>query len=344
MFLLCLSNFPISKKYDAHILQTAYFAQPLQQETLKSISSTRMASTIRTITQFIAYTYSKVPRDIQIHCSIYWCLITILDDEINNDPNSKMGSFCQNLIQGKEQQHPFWILMKEHLPRLLDHYGNFSSFNTFRATIDYFEGCWIEQHNFHGYPNSKSDYPFMLRRFGSLGGAVGGTLFPGREFDDQKLFKEFSSLMAQMDGPVAFVNDLLSFFKEFNNEEYDNVGEEVNFVSCIHTAHGLTLEQALERVSGLAIDSCVKLFAVFEDKDPKFRATIHAFIHGYITWHFVDLRYRLREVYENVNSGRFAEDSVKEKFCKYYEKAFKTGWVDLDLWALPERRGKILRL
>lgn len=319
-------------KHNTYQLQAAYFAQPLQQETLKSINSVRQASTIRIITQFTVCTYSKVPRDLQIQCSIYWCLITFLDDEVNNDPNSKMGSFCQDLMLGKELHHPFWILMKEHLPRLMDNYGNYCSYNLFRATIDYFQSCWIEQHNFQGYPNSHSDYPFMLRRLGSLGGAVMGTLFSAREFDDQKLFKEFSSLLAQLDGPIAYVNDLLSFFKEFNNEEYDNVGDEPNLVSCLHMAHGCTLEEALERVTGLAIDSCVKLFSVIEHMDAEIRIIVQAFVHGFVTWHFVEMRYRFREVYEIVDIDQLSDDAAKAKFCLYYEKALKAGWVDLDKW------------
>lgn len=306
-----------------HSKTAEYFTLPLPRETLKSVDPARIAAVTRTISHFIVYCWSKIPRDVQVDISIYLSIINVLDDEINADPNAQMVSFWGDLLTGKQQKHPFWLLMNAHLPRLLDHYGNFCAFNIMRCTFDYFEGCWIEQHNFQGYPGSDC-YPLFLRRLNCLGGAVGGTIFPASEFDDQKLFKEFSCTMAQIDGPVAFVNDLFSYYKEFNQDE-------ANLVSNWRTVDGITHEQALERLTDQTIHACLRILEIFKDKDSKVLATIRTFIHGYVTWHFCDLRYRLREVYDSAGDG---PDGAK--FRQYFERALTVGWVDLHEWTLPQ--------
>lgn len=307
-----------------HSRTAAYFTQPLPRETLTRVDPARIAAVTRTISHFIVYCWSKVPRDVQVDISIYLSIINVLDDEINADPSSHMVSFWDDLIQGKQQKHPFWLLMNAHLPGFLNHYGSFCAFNIMRCTFDYFEGCWIEQHNFQGYPGSDC-FPLFLRRLNCLGGAVGGTIFPAAEFDDQKLFKEFACVMAQIDGPIAFVNDLFSFYKEFNQDE-------ANLVSSWCTVDGISLEQALERLTDNTIHSCIQILSIFKEKDPKVLATIRAFIHGYVTWHFCDLRYRLREI-----SGCADNGPVGAKFRQYFEKALSVGWVDLEEWTLPQK-------
>jgi len=105
----------------------------------------------------------------------------------------------------------------------------------------------------------------------------------------------------------------MSFFKDFNSE---NVGGEPNLVSCLRTAYGYTLEEALERVTGLAIDSWAKLFSVLGGMEPKIRGVIQGFIYGFVTWHFIELRYCFAEVYEGVRNGQLSDDPVKERFCE----------------------------
>ncbi|KAF2140917.1 uncharacterized protein K452DRAFT_272633 [Aplosporella prunicola CBS 121167] len=311
-----------------HSRTVAYFNQPLPRETLKGVNPARITAVSRTIPHFVVYCWSKVPKDVQVDISIFLAIINVLDDEINTDPNTVMSSFWGDLFQGKQQKHPFWVLMSEHLPRLLSHYGSFCSFNIMRCTFDYFEGCWIEQHNFQGYPGS-DNYPLFLRRLNCLGGAVAGTIFPAAEFDDQHLFKELACIMAQIDGPVAFVNDLFSFYKEFDLDE-------ANLVSNWCTVDGISIEHALDRLTDDTIQACVRILDIFKEKDPKVLATVRAFIHGYVTWHFCELRYRLREIYDNAGNG-----PVGAKFRQYFEKALDVGWVNLNEWVLPPKGHKL---
>ena len=303
----------------------AYFNEPLPRETLKLVDPRRIEAVTRTISHFIVYCWSRVPRDVQVDISIYLSIINVLDDEINADPSGYLESFWEDLLQGKKQKHPYWLLTNAHLPKLLRHYGTFCSWNIMRCTFDYFEGCWIEQHNFQGYSGSES-YPGFMRRLNCLGGAVAGTIFPAVEFDDRMLFKEFACVMSEIDGPVALVNDLFSYYKEFDLDE-------ANLVSNWCATEGITKTQALERLTEQCAQACTRILAIFKDKDPKVLDTIRCFIHGYVTWHICDLRYRLREVYEQ------ASGPDGQRFCEYYEQALSTGWIEPKEWAIsPEGR------
>ncbi|RHZ55174.1 uncharacterized protein CDV56_107648 [Aspergillus thermomutatus] len=305
-----------------HSKTAEYFAQPLPKAILRSVSPVRIAAVTRTISHFVVYCWSKVPRDVQVDISIYLSIINVLDDEINSDPSTQMASFWTDLIQGKRQTHPFWVLMNAHLPQLLTNYGSFCAFNIMRCTFDYFEGCWIEQHNFQGYPGSDC-FPMFLRRLNCLGGAVAGTIFPACDFDDRKHLKEIACVMSQMDGPVALINDLFSFYKEFDQDE-------ANLVSSWCVVDGITMDEALERLTDQTTNACVRILQLFKDRHPKILATLRGFIHGYVTWHFCDLRYRLRELYER---GDTSEASAR--FRRYFDTALSVGWVEIEEWTCP---------
>lgn len=306
-----------------HSKTAEYFTQPLPRAVLQHVEPKRIAAVARTISQFVIYCWTKVPRDAQVDVSIYLSIMAVLDDEINSDPSSRMVTFWTDLVQGKQQQHPFWVLLNAHLPQLLRHYDSFCAFNIMRCTIDYFQGNWIEQYNFQGYPGS-ADFPMFVRRLNCLGGAVGATFFPAKEFDERAIIKELSSVMAHMDGPVSFVNDLFSFYKEYDQGE-------PNLASNWCTVDGITMEQALERLTDEAIKVSVGLLRVFEDKDPAVYASLRVFIHGYVTWHCCDLRYRMREVYDR----RDEVGDAGAQFDQYFEKALSVGWVDPEDWICP---------
>lgn len=93
---------------------------------------------------------------------------------------------------------------------------------------------------------------------------------------------------------------------------------------------GLTLDQSLEKLTQNTLAVSERLMSVFADKDPRFVETLTRYMHGYVTWHLCDARYRMNEVYEQVG-----DDEVGLKFRRYYEDACKVGRVDPDKWAKP---------
>lgn len=312
---------------EVHSKTAEYFAQPLPRETLKDVHPARIATVCRTISSLVVYCWPYVPRDVQVDITIWQSVINVLDDEVSEDPSAHTATLLTDMLAGRPPSHPFWKLMQEHLPRLLAHFGSFCGLNIMRSTIEYFEGCWIEQHSFQGWRGADC-YPMFVRRLASLGGGVAGSLLPASSgFDDKALFKEISTVMAHFDDVVALPNDLFSFYKEFDQDE-------PNLVSNLCTVEAMTMEQALERLTDQAIHSCVRMLELLADKEAAVWKTIRGFIHGYVTWHFCELRYRMKEVYDAAAAPEVG--LAGKKFREYQEKAFSVGWVPLEKWSLSE--------
>lgn len=127
-------------------------------------------------------------------------------------------------------------------------------------------------------------------------------------------------MMAQIEGPETLINDLLSFYKE-------HAQNEVNLISSWCAVDGTTIKQGLERLTDETIYATVRILDILGDKDLEILDTVRAFIHGYVTWHFSEPRYRLREIYEKRDIGDMSEAMVK--FRHYLEKASSVGWVEL---------------
>ncbi|KAI9902301.1 hypothetical protein N3K66_001653 [Trichothecium roseum] len=313
----------IENLHYAYTKAVNHFAQPHVQEILKP-DPKKLQASLSTIVGMVVYGWVKVSKELMADLSIHYTYTLILDDS-EDDPYTNMLTYYDDLQSGREQKHPWWKLVNDHFPNVLRHFGPFCSLNLIRSTLDFFEGCWIEQYNFHGYHGSH-DYPGFLRRMNGLGHCVGASLWPKALYDEQKLFKEVTSAIAQMENWMVWVNDLMSFYKEF-----DDPRDQTSLVKNYCETEGITLDQALEKLTVDTLHSSEQMMAVFKSKDPFFFDTIECFMHGYVTWHLTDNRYRLREIYERTNS----ENPDHLKFRTFYEQAAKVGAIDLEEWAYP---------
>jgi trichodiene synthase len=158
-----------------------------------------------------------------------------------------------------------------------------------------------------------------------LGHCVGASLFPKSQFDEQTLFVEIVSVIAQMENWMVYVNDMMSYYKE-SMAERDQTSLVNNYVQC----EEITLNEALDKLTRDTIHCSEQMVAVFEGKDPQLVATLKAFVQGYVTWHLCDARYRLSELNE-----RGKNTPTGMKFREYQEKARKVGAVDAKKWAVP---------
>lgn len=192
-----------------------------------------------------------------------------------------------------------------------------------------FEGCWIEQYNTYGLRGSVN-FPGFLRRLNGLGHVVGGTLFPSREFDDrvQRQFEQIASVTAETEPYTTLANDLLSYFKEF-----DNSRDEVNLVRNWAYVEDMRIEDAFQRLADETILAGERCVSMVKDLDPGFKETVLGLVHGYVTWHLCDQRYRMADVYKLARSL----DSVEAaRFCEYYETTMRAWGFGIDDWAKTE--------
>lgn len=150
-------------------------------------------------------------------------------------------------------------------------------------------------------------------------------MFPSAQFNENKLFTEITSVIAQMENWMVFVNDLMSFYKEFD-EPRDQTSLVNNYVRC----DGTTLDEALGKLTRDCIVDSEQIVAVFKDKDPKLADTLFSFCQGYVTWHLCDPRYRLNELWD-----RAGNSPAGLKFRQYQQAGANVGAVDLKEWAYP---------
>ena len=158
-----------------------------------------------------------------------------------------------------------------------------------------------------------------------MGHCVGASLFPAVQFDEQALFIEITTAIAHIENLVIFINDLISFYKEF-----DDPRDQIGLVKNNCHVEGISLEQSLEKLTRDTIHCCEHIVGVFEGKDPAVVATLEAWVQGYMTWHLCDKRYRMNEVYEHSDNS-----PVGVKFRRYYEEARRVGSIDQGEWAEP---------
>lgn len=190
-----------------------------------------------------------------------------------------------------------------------------------------FQGCWIERHNFQGL-HGAHDYPQFLRRLNGLGQFVSASLFPSTPTQERELVVQITSAMPHLDHWEAWVNDVMSFYKEFECVDDQTILVR-NYVRCGSQA---SIEEGLDRVISDVIARTEILCSVFrdnEDMEPHVAATVEAFCQGYITWHLSEPRYRLRELGE-----RAGDSATAQKFREYLGVGSQAA-VDSEHWAYP---------
>lgn len=83
-------------------------------------------------------------------------------------------------------------------------------------------------------------------------------------FDEQNLFREITTAVDMMGKWIAWTNDLISFYKEF-----DDLHDETTLINNYCHVEQLTLREGLEKLGRNLVRLTEPIFAVFEDKDPR---------------------------------------------------------------------------
>ncbi|KAI1261748.1 Trichodiene synthase [Xylariaceae sp. FL1019] len=326
-----------------------HFAQPHVQK-LVDMHPKKTEAGLRTIACLVVYCWVNASKELMAALTIYFMYTLILDDS-ERDLGATMQTFFADLRAGREQKDPWLQLMGDHLPEVLQHYGPYCSLNIYRSTLDFFEGCWIEQQDFGGFEGS-TDYPEFLRRMNGLGHVVGASLFPAETFDEQTDFREITTALSMVENWMAWANDLVSYYKE-----RDDPKDTTTLVNNYSRVGGLTDEESLEKLTKNTLRVSSEIVDVFptssssdmedqtgavvkeggsidekEEKDPRVGETLTRFMHGYVTWHLCDPRYRIDEIYEQIKG---CDDETSRKFCRYFEQANKVGRVNPAKWASP---------
>ena len=150
-------------------------------------------------------------------------------------------------------------------------------------------------------------------------------MFPKEQFNETKHFTEIISVIAQMQSWMAYVNDLLSFYKEF-----DDPRDQSSLINNYCRCEGKTINQALDKLTQESIALSEQITTVFEDKNPEVVATLQDTMQGWITWHLCSPRYRLKDFVE------YAGDSKTNlQFAEHLQTATRVAELCPNEWAVP---------
>lgn len=112
----------------------SYFAQPHVREMLQ-VKPKKLQAALQTITGMVVYCWVNASPELCAALTIHYTYTMILDDS-EDDPYSSMRDFFGDMVNGRQQKHPWWKLVNDHFPDVLKHYGPFCSLNIYRSTVD----------------------------------------------------------------------------------------------------------------------------------------------------------------------------------------------------------------
>ncbi|KAJ5593218.1 hypothetical protein N7537_010122 [Penicillium hordei] len=314
----------LAKLHYVYTKTAKHFAHYDRQKQIK-VSPSNLQPLLQAMVTMVVYSWATASEKVMVDLSIHYTYMLILNDSHDDDPTESMKSFYNTILAGLPQEHPWWQMVNNHFPQVLRHYGPYCGLNVIRSTTEFFEGCWVEQHNLMGLPGSLN-YPIFLRQMNALGQCIGGSIFPKERFDESELFAEITTAIVQIENWITFVNGLLSFYKEF-----DEPRDQTNLANSYARCDKVTLEEGLKKSTDDAIADSEQLLAVFRDKDPRIMHTLRTFCQGYVTWHLCDPRYRLQEL----QSFTTESAELSSKLHNYLQSAKKVGSFDPKAWAYP---------
>ncbi|KAH0039109.1 terpenoid synthase, partial [Aureobasidium melanogenum] len=283
--------------------------------------------------RFVSYCWPGHSLVVKADLGILFVYYGILDDWCKDNLTEGMKNFSEDMIYGSEQKNTWWQAVNKHLLRFLEHYGPFCSLNIFRGTLDFYQGCWIEQHDFRGFSGSHN-YPDFLRRLNGFGPIIGASLFPAGEFDETDNIPSIASVISEIEQWELYVNDLLSFYKEhFGTDKQEHANFVSNYAHCV----GVTVQESLSRVLDKITLPNNALVGLLPNVDPKMKKVVDDFMLGYAAFHFTDARYHMSELVERAeNLGLEGAQELR----KFYD-IVKAGSDKGPTWALPSLQDMI---
>ncbi|KAJ3559855.1 hypothetical protein NM688_g85 [Phlebia brevispora] len=218
----------------------------------------------------------------QVHLSLFSLLAGCVDD-LEIDPVA-LESFVERLYAGLPQLHPVLELLVGKLKRMPDYYPPFSATAIFAGTVQFINATLFDKRSRNLRPASLPWIRYKRAR-NSLGEVYG--LFAWDKFN----FPDVSTHIQILPDAriyLDYANDILSFYKEELEGETSNV---------IHDRAAVTGKDLSEVLSDL-LDESVNAVARARDilQGEKEKQTWEIFIAGYVAFHFLSPRYRLKEL------------------------------------------------
>ncbi|KAJ5382947.1 hypothetical protein N7517_000858 [Penicillium concentricum] len=235
--------------------------------------------------------YHTTPFDVQCTVAIFSAYSFIADDwahdlEFRND--LKRFNIC--LLTRQPQGNPVLQCWGEFLSSFHSIFGQFASDMIIKDTMQFISACYAEAEGekLH-FPTEAQRFPEYFRQKVGISEAFSFLFFPLAQFSEAECRRNCLPMMPYLTSVLAWVNDILSYYKEMVEME------SFNFIANSARCQGVTEMECLRKLCDESSDM-IRTLHTLAKADTKLSKALEASLSGYITFHLMQARYRLEDL------------------------------------------------
>jgi len=248
---------------------------------VSDIAPDRYDKHLRTALAIGTTSYAHTHLDIQVHITIYTLLTTSIDDF--DIPHA--DQFVARFTSGLPQLTPALDALADNLLHMVDFYPPYAANGIITSTLDFINATQFEKESKDFVlAEGAANYAIYTRFKNGVSQAYG--LFIWDKFNHPDMHTYIQSLPDAM-LCINYVNDILSFYKEELEGDYQNV---------VHGRATARRKDIVTELSDMVEEVIASLARCHDVLDGKEREAWDQFMSGYLTFHYLAPRYRLQEI------------------------------------------------
>jgi len=238
----------------------------------------------------VGVSYPFLPSSTHREISIFTTYLFIIDD-YGDEEEDDLQHFTSALVTGQAQPNAILRTFLEFLPSLKAHYGPYAYDMFVKSTIEFINGCLLEQRLNHKFqtPAYATSFPRFFRLKTGYADPYAHFLFPEYMWQEKECLQVYLPCLPDLINYINHSNDLISFYKEsiLGNERF-------NYICNYAKAERIPVTEALRRTAEDTLESVRRIRKVL-DGHPEMLQSVECFVQGFLTYHLLCPRYRIIE-------------------------------------------------
>ncbi|EJP67058.1 trichodiene synthase [Beauveria bassiana ARSEF 2860] len=227
-------------------------------------------------------------QNLKVSLAVFTELIWMVEEHVVDKSSAKQFTF--NLMNNYPQTDPYLEALAKYLKVEVGHdLGDFRTGILLASWIDTLNSMVLESELAENRATTVLGYHTWIRANTGGGAAVCQFLIP-TEQDFEKNCFEYMQLTAAVNDMINYVNDVLSFYKEWIQRKEDC------FITQISRENSCTVMESLDWLLEHTVTLYLNHCSVMATFPGNLLYIYRDFVMGYIEWHFRINRYKLDEI------------------------------------------------